>query len=88
MKKMKMDNLIEEEMYCFVAADGAPQLASLAPDFEMSIAFMELLASKGISVSVAKLFELGWTVMPVKVTITQNGTADEGFAKARKKLGF
>jgi hypothetical protein len=84
---MKFEELKEEEMYAFVAADGAIQVPSLAPDFQTSLGFMELLASRGISKPVAELFNLGWEILPVKVTIIQNGTAQEGFARAKKKLG-
>lgn len=81
---MKTEELHDEEMFVFVAKDGAIQVASLAPSFEMSLAFMELLAAKKISRPVAQLFAMGWEIIPVKVTITQNGTAEEGFAKAKK----
>ena len=82
---MKLEELHNEEMYCFVAADGAIQAPSIAPSFEMSLAFMELLSSNGISRPVAQLFEEGWEILPIKVTITQNGTAEDGFKRAKSK---
>jgi len=86
MKDVKLDELKDEEMYCLVAPDGSAQLMSLAPEFAMCIGFTELLASAGISEPVAKLFEQGYSILPVKVTIIQNGDAESGFQKAKKKM--
>jgi len=83
---MKMDNLKNEEMYVLCAPDGSVQLTTLAPEFVMCIGMAELLASKGISKPVTEMFEAGYEILPVKVTIVQNGTADEGFKKAKKSL--
>lgn len=83
---MKLDELKEDEMYVLCAPDGSPQLTTLAPDFAMCIGFAELLASKGIGEPVTKLFNKGFEILPVKVTILQNGTADEGFQKAKKSM--
>ena len=83
---MKVDELKNEEMYVLVAPDGSIQLTTLAPDYAMCIAMGELLASKGISQSVASMFEQGYEVMPVKVSILQNGDAETAFQKAKRKF--
>lgn len=82
----QIEELKNEEMYVMVAPDGSTQLTTLAPDFAMCIGFTELLASKGIGQHPAKLFEQGYQIIPVKVTILQNGTAEGGFQKAKKSF--
>lgn len=83
---MKVDELKNEEMYVLCAPDGSIQISSLAPDFATCLGYSEMLASKGIGQPVADLFKQGFEIMPVKVTILQNGTAESGFQKAKKKM--
>ena len=83
---MKMENLVNEEMFVLVAPDGSPQTSTLSPDFAMCIAMVELLASKGIGQSVGKLFQQGYKILPVKVSIEQNGNAEDGFQKFKKSI--
>lgn len=83
---MKLEELKEKEMYILCAPDGSAQLSTLAPEFAMCIGFAEMLASAGISKPVAEMFKEGYEVLPVKVSITQNGTAEEGFQRAKKIL--
>lgn len=86
MKEVKLDELKNEEMYCLVAPDGSAQLTTLAPDFPTCLGMVKLLHSKGLGQSYHELCVLkGFQVLPVKVTILQNGTADEGFKKAKKQ---
>lgn len=84
---MKLDELRDEEMYVFVAPDGSPQIATLSLDYEMTLAFAQLLASKGISESPAKLFKKGFEILRVKVTMEQMGDAEAAFNAAKKKYG-
>lgn len=83
---MKIDELKNEEMYVLVAPDGGIQLTTLAPDFATCVAMCQLLASRGIGQPVDKMFEQGFEIMPVKVTIIQNGDAESGFQKSKAKL--
>lgn len=85
MKQVTLDELKNEEMYCLVAPDGSAQISTLAPEFAMCLGMAELMASKGLGQPVAEMFSKGFTVLPVMVTILQNGTADEGFKKAKKQ---
>lgn len=85
MKEVKLDELKNEEMYCLVAPDGSAQISTLASEFAMCLGMAELMASKGLGQPVAEMFSKGFTVLPVMVTILQNGTADEGFKKAKKQ---
>lgn len=83
---MKIEELIEEEMYVLVAPDGSTQISTLAPDFAMCVAFTTMLGKEGISEPLHEMLEKGFTIMPVKVTIKANGTEDEGFQKAKKQM--
>ena len=85
-KEVKLDELKNEEMYCLVAPDGSAQISTLAPEFAMCLGMAELMASKGLGQPVAEMFSKGFTVLPVKITMLQNGTADDGFKKAKKKF--
>lgn len=84
---MKIEELKDEEMYCLVAPDGSTQLMTLAPDYAMCIGIVTLISKKGIGEPLDKLFKKGFHVMPVKVTILQNGTENDAFNKAKKKYG-
>jgi hypothetical protein len=83
---MKVDELKNEEMYVLVAPDGSIQLTTLAPDYAMCIGMAQLLAKSGIGQPVGEMFEQGFEVMPVKVTILQNGDAESAFQKAKRKI--
>jgi len=85
-KEVKLDELQNEEMYCLVAPDGSAQITTLAPDFAMCIGMAELMASKGLGQPVAEMFNQGYSILPVKVTMVQNGTAEDGFQSARKHI--
>lgn len=75
MKDVKLDELVNEEMFCFVAPDGSPQIMLLAPDFPTCIGLAELMAQRGLGEPAAELFRQGYSILPVKVTIALNGTA-------------
>ena len=82
---MKIDELKNEEMYVLVAPDGTPQLMTLAPDYAMCVGVSQMLAKYGISKPIGEMFKMGYEVMPVKVTIQQNGDAETAFQKAKRK---
>lgn len=86
MKEVKLEELKNEEMYCLVAPDGSAQISTLAPDFAMCIGIAELMASSGIGQPVAEMFSQGYSILPVKVTVLQNGSAESGFQKAKKMM--
>jgi hypothetical protein len=46
----------------------------------------EMLASKGIGRPLDVLFSEGYEILPVKISILANGTAEEGFQKSKQKL--
>ena len=81
-----MEELNQEEMYCLVAPDGSPQLMTLAHDFPMCIAIIKLLAEAKMGQNAKKLFNQGFKVYPVKVTVTQNGEPDKAFKKVAAAL--
>ena len=83
---MKLDEIKNEEWYVLAAADGTPQIFSLAPEFETCVAMVEMMASKGIGRPLSVLFNEGYEILPIKLTILSNGTAEEGFQKAKQKL--
>ena len=73
-------------MYVFVSPDGVPQLSTIGLEFAHCIAFAELLADAGIAQHPALMIAEGYQVLPVKVSIVANGTAEEGYARAREQL--
>lgn len=83
---MILQEVKEEEMYVLVSPDGHPQLFSIAPDMETCIGMCNLFAKAGICNPLAELFEGGFEVLPIKVSIIGNGTAEEGFQRAKQKL--
>ena len=83
---MEMENVISEEMYVLVAPDGAWQPMTLAHDFPTCMAQIKLLHKSGMSKSAHELMLKGFEVLPVRVTAIQDGTVEEGFQRAKKKL--
>jgi hypothetical protein len=84
---MKMQDFKDEEMYVLVAPDGNWQAMTLAPDFASCVGQIRLLHKYGIGESFHELVKVkGFEILPVKVTIVQNGTAEEGFQKAKQKM--
>lgn len=76
-----MTEIKNEKMYVLVAPDGTPQLSTMAPDFAMSIGWMMTLGDAGIMQPVAKLLASGYKLLPVRVTIIQDGDENEAFKK-------
>lgn len=83
---MKIEELKDEEMYVLCAPDGSIQLTTMAPDFQSCIAMCELLGRSNISQPLTKMFEQGFCIMPVKITVVQNGTEAEGYKKSKALL--
>lgn len=81
-----MEELKEEKMYCLVAPDGSTQLSTLAPDYPMCLAMIRMLHQAGIGQNSEKLLNAGFKILPVKVTITQDGDENEAFNRAKDEL--
>ena len=82
-----MQELKEEEMYVLVAPDGSWQAMTLAPDFPTCIAQIKMLHKCKMCESFHELVRVrGFEIVPVKVSMYQSGTAEEGFQKAKQKL--
>jgi len=77
---MKIEELKNEEMYCLFTPDGSAQLTTLAPDFPMCVAMIRMLHKAGMGESFHELLKVkGFMIMPVKVTIVQNGDENKPF---------
>lgn len=83
---IKFEELKEEAMYCFVAPDGSPQLATLAPDYAYCVGLAQVLSMSGVCKTASQMFEEGFEILPVKVTVIQNGTAEDAFNTAKESL--
>ena len=82
-----MQEFINEEMYVLVAPDGIWQAMTLAPDFASCVAQIKMLHKAKLAESFHELVMVkGFEILPVKVTIMQNGTAEEGFQKAKQNI--
>lgn len=78
---MEIEELQESEMYVLCAPDGSIQLTTLAPDFPSCVGFIKLLHKSGMGKSFHALMLEGFKVMPVKITIKQNGDKNTAFKK-------
>lgn len=76
---MKFEELIDEEMYTLVAPDGCMQLSTMAPDFPMCVAMCQMMAKAGMSQPLHELFEQGFTILPIKITVKLNGDENTAF---------
>lgn len=81
---MKFNETKEEEMCVLVAPDGSWQGMTLSPDYASCVAMIRMLHKAGMSESYHELVKVrGFEIMPVKVTVIQNGTAEEAFRKIK-----
>ncbi|OSZ79301.1 hypothetical protein CAP35_13895 [Chitinophagaceae bacterium IBVUCB1] len=85
MSEVKLNEIKEESFYAFVAPDGSWQAATTAPDFQTCIAITEVLSRSGICKNPAEMFSDGFAILPVKITVVQDGTEEEGFQRFKKK---
>lgn len=84
---MIFEEFIDEEMYVLVAPDGSWQAMTLAPDFATCIAQMKMLHKCKMAESFHELVKVrGFEILPVKVTMKRNGTAEEGFQRAKQNI--
>lgn len=83
--KKDMEEIHNESMYVMVAPDGNAQLTTLAPDFAMSLAMINVMADIGYSKPWVVLTTQGYKVLPVRVTITQDGDENKAFQKGNHK---
>jgi hypothetical protein len=60
---------------------------TLAPDFQSCVAAIKMLHKAGISESFHELVRVqGFEILPVRLSMKQNGSAEEGFQKVKQKL--
>ncbi len=85
-ENVKMSELVDEEMYVLCAPDGFPQTQTLAPSFVTCVAMLQMMAETGMVKPFPELMKAGCSILPVKVTMKQNGTEDEFFKKAKSEL--
>jgi hypothetical protein len=84
---MPFEEVIEEQMHVLVAPDGTWQAMTLAPDFQTCVAQMKILHKAKMCESFHELVKVrGFEIIPVKVTMKQNGSAEEGFQRAKQSL--
>jgi hypothetical protein len=82
---MELTEMIDEEMCVLVAPDGSWQGMTLSPDYASCLAMIKMLHKAGMCQSYHDLVKMkGFEILPVKVTIAQNGTAEEGFKKLKQ----
>lgn len=84
---MDLIEMYNEEMYVLVAPDGSQQAMTLSTDYATCISTIKMLHKSGIGLSYHELVKIkGFEILPVKVTMLQNGSAEEAFQKAKQKL--
>lgn len=87
MINVKLEPIRNEEMYVLVAPDGTWQALTLSPGFPTCVAQIQLMHSKKLAKSYHELSIKGFQILPVRITIIQDGTEEEGFQRAKSKLG-
>jgi hypothetical protein len=74
---MQVEEMNQLSMFAFIAPDGVVQTATMAYDMAGSYAITKVLAKGGLGQSPASLFRQGFRIVPITVTIHQNGPIDE-----------
>lgn len=86
-ESVKLEGINEEEWYALVAPDGSFQAMTLAPDLATCVAQIRMLHKAKMCESFHELLKVrGFEILPVKLTMIQNGTAEEGFQKAKQSI--
>jgi hypothetical protein len=80
---LTMEKILKEEWVVFVAPDGYPQIPTLATDFASCVAYAQMMAEKGIGKHPAQMFEEGFVILPVKLTVIQNGDEQKAFETSK-----
>jgi len=65
----KIEEIIDEEFYVWVAPDGNMQLSLLAPDYIMCEAIAKVFHKGGMGQSPHQMKLQGYTIQKVKITI-------------------
>ncbi|CCH01926.1 hypothetical protein FAES_3920 [Fibrella aestuarina BUZ 2] len=76
-----------ERMYLVVNPDGTAEPSTLTTDYQSTMALLSLYDQHGIGKPVAETFEDGAQILPVRVTIQPDGTADDALAAAGAAVG-
>lgn len=83
---MQIQELHNQEMYALFAPDGSFQGMSLAPDFPTCCAMIKMMHKAGLGKSFHELMFLkGFKILPVKVSMVQNGDENKPFQKQEGK---
>jgi hypothetical protein len=70
---MKIEEIYNADWYALFAPDGSFQALTLCPDFATCVATIRLLHKAKLSKSIHELGLKGYKVLPIKLTVTQNG---------------
>lgn len=81
---MQITEVSNEEMYCLFAPDGTWQAMTLGPDFPSVVAQIKMLHKAKMVLSFHDLMMKGYKILPVKVSMVQNGDEDKPFNNKTK----
>jgi hypothetical protein len=76
---MQPQPIANETYYCLFAPDGTWQPSTLADDYATCLAFIRLLHKSKMSKSFFELTRAGFQVLPVSLSMTPTGTAEDSF---------
>lgn len=83
---MKMQEINNEEMFCLVAPDGTAQLSTICPDYAGCVGWVNFLSLVGMSKGLDEMINEGFQILPVKLSIIQNGTEKDAFEKGKAAI--
>jgi hypothetical protein len=83
---MIIEEVTNEEMCCLFAPDGSWQPMTLASDFAMCVAQIRLLHSKGLCQSYHQFSMKGFKILPIKVTMVQDGDEETAYNRAKETI--
>lgn len=82
---MELQESHEQEMCVLVAPDGSWQAMTLSTDYASCVAMIRMLHKAGMSESYHELVKVRkFEIIPVKVTLIANGTAEDAFKKVKE----
>lgn len=79
---MEIEELKNEDAFALFAPDGSIQCMTIAFDYATCSAVLKMLEKAKMMDSPAKLFQRGFKIMPIKISIIPNGDEKSGYQKA------
>lgn len=82
---MQIEEINNEQWVALFAPDGSFQAGTLTPDFATCLGQINLMHLNKMGQSYNRLSIKGFKILPVRLTMIQDGTAEDAFQRGKQK---